>query len=163
MSDSRKENFLTWLRDAHALEEQAEQLFEGQAARYADYPNIQVSLSAEINHSKHFQKLLAEKINLLGGSTSIVKDTVGKLVASAQIVMGMAAADEPVKGVLALHTFTQFEIGSFKILKAAASAEIQDEILLLSESIITHLEARAAWLEQELDHVTRKYLLRKAA
>lgn len=163
MGGTRKEEFLDWLRDAHALEKQAQQLFEGQAERYDDYPNIQVSLSAEVNHSRHFQRLLDEQINRLGSSASAIKDTTGNVIAGAKNVMDMAMTDEPVKGVLALHTFTQFEIGSFKILKAAASAENQDDVLQLSESIVNHLEARAAWLEQELESVTRKYLSRKAA
>ncbi|PUA29906.1 MAG: hypothetical protein B0W54_05010 [Cellvibrio sp. 79] len=162
MGNPRKDEFLNWLCEANALEKQTERLFEAQAEYYEDYPNIQVSLSAEINHSKHFQKLLVDKIDALDKG-SIITRRDDEFIANTQNVLGMETVDQPVKGVLALHTFTQLEIGTFKILKAAASAENQDDLLLLSESIIMHLEARAAWLEQELDHVTRKYLLRKAA
>lgn len=163
MTNSKIEDFSDWLRDAHAMEEQAEQLFSGQADRFDDYPSIGNRLQAEAERSKEFQRLLTAQIEKLGTSTSTIKDVAGKVVATAQNLVGTLMTDEPVKGVLALHTFVQMEIGSFKILKAAASASNKEDIATICNTVLEQLTARASWLDEELDDVTRTFLARKAA
>lgn len=162
MTDSPKENVCDWLRDAHAMEEQGEKLFSGQADRLEDYTELRTKLNAEVGYFKEHQVLLSKRIDQLGTSRSVIKDVAAKVVAGAQNMSGLMVSDEPVKGILALHTFTQMAIGSYKILVAAAEA-IQDfETRTLCETILERSEARARWIDDELCSVTRSFLAKAA-
>lgn len=163
MSDSRHENIRDWLRDAHAMEEQGEMLFSGQGERLDGYPELQAQLKAEISTFKENQRLIATRIEQLGSSTSIIKDAAGKIMASAQNLSGIVVSDEPVKGILALHTFAQLAIGSYKILVAAAEAAQDEATKQISQTILDQAEARAKWLNIELEAVTKHFLVTKAA
>ncbi len=163
MADSRSENIRDWLRDAHALEEQGEKLFSGQVDRLKDYPELRAKLTTELNFFRDFQKLLSIRIQQLGSEPSVIKDTVGKLLAGAQNFSGTVVSDEPVKGILALHTFNQFAIGSYKILISATEALSDETTRQLSQKILDHVEARALWLDSELDTVTKRFLIAHAA
>jgi ferritin-like metal-binding protein YciE len=163
MTDTARENIRDWLRDAHAMEEQAEKLFSGQADRLRDYPGLSAKLETEVNYIKEHQRLLTSRIDQLGTSTSVIKDVAGKVVAAAQNFSGIMVSDEPVKGILALHTFTQMAIGSYKILVSAAEASADLDTKSICQTILDHTENRAAWIETELDSVTRTFLTDKAA
>lgn len=163
MTQYRTEDICDWLRDAHAMEEQAEQLFSGQAKRLESYGGLKTRLQTELQYIRENQTLLSNRIEQLGTSKSIVKDTAGKVVAAAQNILGMVMTDEPVKGILALHTFTQMEIGSYKILVAAADAVQDMETRQICQNILNNTEKRAAWIEKELDAVTKNFLATKAA
>jgi ferritin-like metal-binding protein YciE len=163
MANSCKEDVCDWLRDAHAMEKQAEQLFSGQADRLEDYPGLRTRLESELNYIKKHQALLASRIEALGSSTSVIKDTAAKLVGAAQNASGLVVTDDPVKAILALHTFTQMAVGSYKILVAAAEAISDQETKGICQTILVHTETRAAWMETELDTVTKKFLTSKAA
>lgn len=163
MADTTRENIGDWLRDAHAMEEQAEKLFSGQAERLKDYPGLSAKLNTEVNYIKEHQSLLSSRIDQLGTSTSIIKDAAGKVVASAQNFSGILVSDEPVKGILALHTFTQMAIGSYKILVAASEAVGDLDTKRICQTILEHTENRARWIDSELDSVTRSFLTEKAA
>lgn len=163
MANSCKEDVCDWLRDAHAMEKQAEQLFSGQADHLEEYPGLRTRLESELSYIRKHQSLLSSRIEALGSSTSVIKDTAAKIVAAAQNASGLVVTDDPVKGILALHTFTQMAIGSYKILVAAAEAIHDKETKRLCETILVHTETRAAWMETELDSVTKKFLTKKAA
>ena len=156
-------NIRDWLRDAHAMEQQAEILFAGQAERLKKYPELSAKLNDEITFIKASQILLFARIQELGGSVSKVKNTVGKLMAGAQNISGIMVSDEPVKGILALHTFTQMAIGSYKVLVAACDAAGEAKIKETCATMLASVERRAAWIDKELDAVTRSFLTAKAA
>jgi ferritin-like metal-binding protein YciE len=158
-----KENVCDWLRDAHAMEEQAEILFAGQADRFKKNEQLSAKLTEEVTYIKANQLLLSERLKQLGSSVSFMKDTVGKIVAFEQNMTGIMMSDEPVKGILALHTFTQMAIGSYKILVAATDAAGEADVKKTCEIILASVQKRAAWIEKELDAVTRTFLTANAA
>jgi ferritin-like metal-binding protein YciE len=162
MKHTSSENILDWLRDAHALEEQTENVFSGQADRLKDYPGLSTKFEAELNYIRDHKVLLAARIEQLGSSTSVIKDTAAKVVAGAQNISGMAVSDEPVKGILAIHALTQLAIGSYKILIAATEASNDSETRQICETILAHTETRAKWIETELEAVTKNFLLNAA-
>lgn len=163
MNETCRENICDWLRDAHAMEEQAEKLFAGQADRLKSYPGLSSKLEAELKFIKEHQNLLSTRIEQLGSSRSVIKDVASKVVAGAQNMSGLMVSDEPVKGILALHTFTQMAIGSYKILVSAAESAGDEDTKRICQTILDHCETRAGWIEIELDSVTRTFLTAKAA
>ena len=50
MTDAR-EHLLDWLRDAHAMEQQAEQMLKAQAARIENYPALKARIEAHLEET----------------------------------------------------------------------------------------------------------------
>lgn len=164
MTISTAENLLSWLRDAHAIEEQAERLFSGQSTRLKDYPELSRLLLAEVNISQDNQRLLSIRIQqLLGGGSSVLKDAAGKLMAMGQNFIGTLMADEQVKGVLSLYTLTHLGIGSYTILIKAADAAGDIETKNLCKTILLQYKSRTMWLERYLQEITAWFLEKSAA
>ncbi len=158
MTDLAREHIRIWLRDAHAMEDQAEQLFTGQSERMIEYPDAQKKLLLEANYAKEHQAMLSIRIQQLGSSTSLIKDMGAKLIANIQNFSGFAMDDEPVKAILALHTFTQMAIGSYQILIAAALNVDDDETFQVCKTILSQSQIRALWIEDQLAPITRAFL-----
>lgn len=159
----KSEHICDWLRDAHAMEQQAEKLFIGQSERLKNFTELSIKLRDELTFINANQILLTGLIKTLGSSPSIFKDSVAKFVAFEQNMSGILMSDEPVKGILALHTFTQMAVGSYKILVAAADASEEADIKKTCETLLASSERRAAWIEKELNSVPRTFVTTKAA
>ena len=159
MTDAR-EHLLDWLRDAHAMEQQSEQMLKGQAARIENYPALKARIEQHIQETLGQQQLLESCISRLGGSPSTIKDTMGKVMAMGQAVGGMMASDEIVKGSMASYVFEHMEIASYRTLIAAAQAVGDVETQRACEQILAQEEAMAQWLQEHLPEVTQQFLLR---
>jgi ferritin-like metal-binding protein YciE len=155
-------NIRVWLRDALAMEEQAEQLFSGHIYRLKDYLSPCQRLELEVDQIKRHQTLLSTRIQQLGSARSTIKDFAARLIAGTQNVATMLTSDEPVVGIHTLHTFTQAAIGSYKILIAAAEVADDTATKQVCLDVLGHTEVRAAWLAEELTGVTKKFLLKSA-
>lgn len=159
MTDAR-EHLLDWLRDAHAMEQQAEQMLKGQAARIENYPQLKARIEAHLEETLGQQALLEDCIRRLGSSPSVLKDTMGKVAAMGQAIGGMAASDEIVKGSMASYVFEHMEIASYRSLIAAAQALGDIETQRACEQILAQEEAMARWLHDHLPEVTQQFLVR---
>lgn len=159
MTDAR-EHLLDWLRDAHAMEQQAEQMLKGQAARIENYPALKARIEQHIQETLGQQQLLEGCISRLGGSPSTLKDAMGKIMAMGQAVGGMMASDEIVKGSMASYVFEHMEIASYRTLIAAAQAVGDVETQRVCEQILAQEEAMAQWLREHLPQVTQQFLVR---
>lgn len=93
-----QEHLLDWLRDAHAMEQQAEQMLKAQASRIENYPKMKARVEQHLEETRGQQKLLEGCLERLGGSPSAVKDTMGTMAAMGQGLAGMFTSDEIVKG-----------------------------------------------------------------
>lgn len=154
------ENIRIWLRDAHAMEEHAEQFFSGQLNRLRDYLSSHQRMELEIGQIKQHQILLSIRVQQLGSAKSTIKDVAARFVAGAQNIASMLTNDEPVTSIHALHTFTQAAIGSYKILIAAAEAANDIATKQVCLDVLEHTEIRAAWLAEELTEVTKRFLFK---
>jgi len=77
---STEDRFLQWLRDAHAMEEQAEQMLSGTASRIKNYPQLKAQLERHLDETRRQADMVRRCIERHGRSTSRVKDTAAKLV-----------------------------------------------------------------------------------
>jgi ferritin-like metal-binding protein YciE len=159
MTDAR-EHLLDWLRDAHAMEQQAEQMLKAQAARIEHYPELKARIEQHIEETLGQQALLEGCITRLGSSPSRLKDAMGKVAAMGQAIGGMVASDEIVKGSMAGYVFEHMEIASYRTLIAAAEALGDQETRAACERILVEEEAMARWLQDHLPDITRQFLER---
>ena len=162
MSEPR-EWLVQWLRDAHAMEEQAETMLSGQLGRLENYPELSERIRLHIEETKGQAARLRRCLDGFDEGHSTVKDVGGKLMAMAQSWSGMFAGDEVLKGALAGYTFEHMEIASYSILVAAARSLGEAEIARVCEENLREEVAMAEWLQKNIPATTQKFLARYEA
>ncbi|WP_276809610.1 ferritin-like domain-containing protein [Castellaniella defragrans] len=163
MATEMKENLLDWLRNAHAMEEQAEKMLTATAERLQHYPELRARIEQHVEETRQQALRVRQCIERLGGDTSAIKDITGKMMAMAQGLSGMFVSDEVVKASLASYAFEHMEIASYKALIAAAETCGDTETKRLCEQSLAEEEAMADWLAAHLPATVRQFLLRDEA
>ena len=158
-----RENLTAWLRDAHAMENQAIEILEKQASRLEHYPELRAKVSSHLDESHRQAERVERCLHQLGTDTSGLKTALGKMVGTAQQLSGLFASDEVLKSGIADYAFEHYEIASYKILIAAAEEAGEHQVGRILEENLREEEEMAAWLAQHLPEVTRQYLHREAA
>jgi ferritin-like metal-binding protein YciE len=154
------EHLLDWLRDAHAMEEQAETMLTSLAGRIETYPEVKQRLERHIEETRDQQRLVRGCIERLGGDTSIVKDMTGKAMATFQGFAGVFASDEIVKGAMFSYAFENLEIAAYSQLIEAAKFVGDPETVSVCERILQEERAMAQWIEHNTPGLLRQFLMR---
>lgn len=162
-SSAKVDNLVDWLRDAHAMEQQAETMLKAQSSRLENYPKLKARIDQHIEETLGQQKLLDGCLARLNASPSTIKDMGGKIMAFGQGASGMFVSDEVIKGAMSGYVFENMEIASYTVLIAAAKAAGDLETQRACEQILPQEEAMAAWLKEHLPELTQAYLARDAA
>ena len=157
MADKR-DNLIDWLRDAHAMEQQAEQMLSAQKSRLENYPKLRTRIEKHIEETQGQKALLERTLARLGSEPSTLKDMGGKLMAFGQAVGGMAVSDEVIKGAMAGYVFENVEIAAYTVLIAAAKAAGDVETQKACEEILPQEIAMAQWLMEHLPELTQAFL-----
>lgn len=157
---SAEDNLLDWLRDAHAMEEQAETMLKATASRLEHYPTLKARLLSHLEETREQARLVKSCIDRRGAGTSVIKDMAAKATATAQGLSGLFVSDEVVKASMASYTFEHMEIASYRCLIAAADAVGDAETARICQQILKQEEAMAAWLAGQLPQVTQQFLQR---
>lgn len=155
---TKLQHYLDWVRDAHAMEQQAETMLSGMAERLKHYPSLETRIRQHIEETKQQQKLVKSVIDRHDSTTSTFKDITGKMTAMLQGLGGMVVSDEVVKGTICGYVFEQFEIACYKILISAAQSVGDIEGQRVFETILKQEEAMADWLAQHLPEITQQFL-----
>jgi ferritin-like metal-binding protein YciE len=158
MTTEPREHLLAWLKDAHAMEQQAETLLTSQIERLQHYPDLRRKLEEHLEETRRQGDMVKDCIRHNGGDTSMLKDTMGKMVAFGQGLSGLFADDEVIKGALASYTFEQMEIASYTILVAAAEACGDATTAAICTRILKEEEAMAKWLAEQTPNLVRAFL-----
>src|SRR5690606_3650873 len=130
------ENLLSWLRDAHAMEQQAEKMLSAQKERLENYPQLRARIEKHLVETQGQKALLEKALQRLGAEPSVLKDFGAKLMAFGQAVGGMTVSDEVVKGAMAGYVFENVEIAAYTVLIAAAKAVGDTETQRICEEIL---------------------------
>ncbi|RXR00865.1 ferritin-like domain-containing protein [Pseudoxanthomonas composti] len=162
MATEQIENLKDWLRDAHAMEQQAESMLKAQAARLEHYPRLKARIEEHLQETQAQKALLEGCFERLDISPSTIKDALGKVAAIGQALGGSVNSDEVVKGVIASYVFENLEIASYTSLKAAAQAVGDSAVAQVCDQILPQEQAMADWLRQYIPEVTEEFLARDA-
>jgi ferritin-like metal-binding protein YciE len=149
-----------WLRDAHAMEEQALTMLKGQESRLENYPQLKIRVAQHIRETERHAQLIRDCLEKRDTDVSTLKDAGAKLTAMGQSLGGLFVGDEVMKGSLASYTFEQMEIASYKMLIEAARFVGDAHTQTACEQILAEEEAMAAWLAENTNELTRTYLER---
>jgi ferritin-like metal-binding protein YciE len=150
-----------WLRDAHAMEEQALTMLKGQQSRLENYPQLRERISEHIRETERHAEMVRGCLQRRNTDTSGLKDVGAKLVGLGQSLSGIFVSDEVMKGSLASYTFEHMEIASYKMLVEAAKYVGDAETQRVCEEILGEEEAMAKWLARHTGEVTKTYLQRE--
>jgi ferritin-like metal-binding protein YciE len=150
-----------WLRDAHAMEEQALTMLKGHESRLESYPELRARISQHIRETERQAQMVRGCLERRNTDTSGLKDAGAKLTALGQSLSGIFVSDEVMKGSLASYTFEHMEIASYRMLAEAASFVGDSETQRVCEEIMREEEAMAQWLAEHAGEVTRTYLARE--
>ncbi|TWG91041.1 ferritin-like metal-binding protein YciE [Mesorhizobium sp. J18] len=152
-----------WLRDAHAMETQAEAMLSAQAKRIESYPALGELVEQHLADTRSQRERLEVCLQRRSTSTSALKDTAGQATAFLQGVGGMMASDEIVKAIMASYAFEQMEIAAYRILITAAETAGDGETARVCQEIRREEEEMAALLMERIPEITQTYLARNEA
>ena len=153
---------MAWLRNAHAMEEQAVTMLTSLASRTRDYPEVKTRVESHLAETRRQIEALEECIKRRGREASTLKDVAAKIVALGQGISGMFVEDEIVKGAMASYTFEHMEAAAYRTL-IAAEAVGDTQTKAVCERILQEELAMASDLERQLPILTREYLNRLSA
>lgn len=157
MATSR-ERVIEWLRDAHAAEEQAHTMLRKTAGQIEGHAEFRAGLERHGELSGDQASRLKACLERLGESPSAIKTVVGQITAFAQTLSGYVVGDEPVKAVLAVSSFAQMEVTSYRILAAAASIAGLEDVAVVCRTLLDEELQFAEWASNQAEPVTRQYL-----
>lgn len=157
------EHYHDWLRDAHAMEKQAESMLESMAGRIDNYPDLRSRIEQHVTENKRQITVLEEILDRNNISRSVLKDSMSKMAAFGQSIGGMFPSDEIVKGSISGYVFEQFEIACYTSLLAAANKAGDVASIPAIESILAEERAMADWLLKHIPQTTEEFLLRSEA
>lgn len=153
--------FVTGLRNAHAMERQAEELMERQIERTDDYPDVQARLRQHLEETRTQIGRLDRCLEACDASASTLKDATMSFMGNMAAMAHMPAGDEILKNTFANNAFEHYEIAAYKSLIALAERAGVDAASLLTQSLREE-EQMAAWIDAHVKDVTLAYLAREA-
>ncbi|WP_421694258.1 ferritin-like domain-containing protein [Aestuariivirga sp.] len=164
MTDTKHEadeRLMQWLRDAHAMEKQAETMLSSMEERIENYPHLRKRIAQHLKETQHQSQRLEDAIGRLGGKTSAIKDTAASIGIMFHTLTTTLAGDEVMKGLLSGYTFEHYEICAYRILIAGAGVLGDTETARICRENLREEEDMAQWLSQNIDPLTTEYLERE--
>jgi ferritin-like metal-binding protein YciE len=158
MAQTARDIFITGLRNAHAMEVQARELMERQSERLDDYPDVQAKVRTHLDETNNQLKRLEQCLEACGETTSALKDTTQSVVANMMAMAHAMAGDEILKNTFANNAFEHFEIAAYKSLLALCGLAGVDAARSPLEASLHEEERMAAWIDANVEKVTREYL-----
>lgn len=149
--------YVTGLRNAHAMENQALSIMRPQVERIEHYPEVADRLRRHIGETEGQIERLKELLDLAGADHSGLKDTMLSLGGSMAALAHTVAPDEIVKNSFANFAFENYEIAAYRSLLALADMAGTSEAGALLQANLHEEVAMAEWIEARLDPLTRQF------
>jgi ferritin-like metal-binding protein YciE len=150
--------FITGLRNAHAMENQALSIMKPQVSRIENYPEVADRLQRHITETEGQIKRLEDLLTGFNESHSSLKDVALSLSGGLAALGHSVAGDEIVKNSLANFAFENFEIAAYKALMIMADhGGFGTATLVLQTNLQEEIEM-ANWLEQNLPTITMRFI-----
>lgn len=161
--DSSHEQIIAWLRDAHAMERNMEQVFERHLKDAQEFPAVREQLQKHLNETRDHARRLEGALESLHATTSPAKDFAAGLMGALQGMGTVLFRDEMVKNALAEYAMEHLEIATYSALIAAAEEAGLVDLSHTCSDILRQETAMALWLEDQIPQITRTYLEQTAS
>jgi ferritin-like metal-binding protein YciE len=158
MAQNAREIFITGVRNAHAMETNAREMMERQSQRLDDYPDVKARVIQHLRETEGQIKRLDECLTSCGESASTLKDTAQTFMGNMATMAHAVMPDEILKNTFANNAFEHFEIAAYKSLLSLADLAGMSSAKPALEASLKEEQAMAAWIDQNIDNVTRSYV-----
>ncbi len=159
-ANKARDLLIVGLRNAHAMENQAQELMERQSERTGDFPEVQSALRRHLEETKQQLRRLEDCLSQLGESESTLKDTAMSAMANLTAMGHAMAGDEILKNAFADSAFEHYEIAAYKSLLTLCKHAGIDLSTPLQASLREE-EAMAEWIDNRIEDVTLQYLAKE--
>ena len=139
------ENYHNWLRDAHAMEKQAESLLVATIRRLDNEPQLRTRLEQHLYETRR--------------QLSALKDAMSRVAALGQTIGIMLPGDEVIKVIITAYVFAHFEVACYTALLTAAKRVGDHSAMHTLEGILAEERGMADWLLHYLPVLTGQYLM----
>ncbi len=157
MATTSHDLFVTGLKNAHAMENQALSIMKPQASRIESYPEVEAQLDKHIAETEVQIQRLEGILDQLGEDKSSLKDLALSVAGTFAAIGHTVAPDEILKNSMANFSFENFEIAAYKSLIALAEASGNDGAVADLELNLQEEIAMADWLDTNIEAVTLKF------
>jgi ferritin-like metal-binding protein YciE len=149
--------YITGLRNAHAMENQALSIMRPQAGRIENYPEVAQRLSQHIAETEDQLRRLEQLLDAEGDDKSTLKDLALSVAGGMAALGHTTASDEILKNSFANFAFENYEAAAYKSLIAlAGNLGETSAVAVLTQSLEEEL-AMARWLDDNIGAVTLRY------
>lgn len=149
--------FVTGLKNAHAMENQALSIMKPQVKRIENYPEIAAKLDLHIVETEGQIARLEELLTSLGHDHSSLKDMALSAVGSMAALSHSIAGDEILKNSFANFAFENFEIAAYKSLITMAELGGYPGLVGSLQANLDEEIRMAQWLEDNLRETTVRF------
>ena len=162
MNDENTSIFLTGLRNAHALETEAEQLIRRQLDRLESYPQVADMLRMHLGETQQQKARLEQILSSMNDGPSTLKETVMGLMGNMAALAHTPANDEILKNTFANLAFENYEIAAYRSLIAMAETTGATSSLSLLQQSLDEERRMAQWIDDNVATITRQFLALRA-
>jgi len=159
----QNEQIITWLRDAHAMEQSLTSVLERHIVAARDLPEVRKRLEEHLEETRGHAERVEECLESLGASPSTLKSMAGGFMGAMQGMSTGVFQDEIVKNALADYAMEHFEMACYSSLIAAAEDAGLTEISRTCSAILREEAQMGNWLEEQIPELTRIFTHRSAA
>ncbi|MDB6454031.1 ferritin-like domain-containing protein [Falsirhodobacter sp. 20TX0035] len=160
---SANDVFITGLKNAHAMENQALSIMKPQVSRIEHYPEVAAQLDLHIRETENQIQRLEEILAGVDESHSSLKDAALSFTGSMAALTHSMASDEILKNSYANYAFEHFEIAAYISLITAGEESNATQALSLLRQNLDEERRMATWIEDNLPTVTRAYIALQAS
>ena len=139
--DELSEQLRKYLADAHAIEMQAVEMLE-RAPRITEPESLSLLYSEHLQETRGHEQRISDRLEAIGGSTSLLKDAALRLGALNWGAFFQAQPDTPAKLAGFAYAFEHLEIGGYEQLKRVARRADDSETIRIVDAILA--EERSA-------------------
>ncbi len=151
------ELYITGLKNAHAMENQALAILRPQVDRIEHYPEVAERLSLHVSETEAQIARLDQLLEMGNSSHSGLKDTALSIGGTMASIGHTFAPDEIVKNSFANFAFEHYEIAAYmSLLTLAEEAGFEEAMQILDQSLEEEL-GMAEWLENQIQPLTLRY------
>lgn len=158
-----REIFVTGLKNAHAMENQALSIMKPQIKRIENYPDVATRLEQHVRETEGQIARLEEILSSLAEDHSSLKDMALSAVGTMAALSHTVAGDEILKNSFANFAFENFEIAAYNSLITIADLGGFPGLVSGLQANLDEEVAMAKWLEANLRQTTIKFANLKEA
>ena len=156
-TSANREIFVTHLKNAYAMENQALSIMKPQVSRIENYPEVAARLEQHVRETEGQMSRIDDLLQQLDESHSSIKDMALSFTGGMAAMGHTVAGDEILKDSFANYAFEHFEIASYKSLLTLAELGGFSFATTALQTNLKEEEQMAQWIDENLRTVTLRF------